>query len=377
MISFKKIIFSLGLSSLSLFLLFYISQAFEIKSSTEPQTQKLTIMTYNVENLFDTEDDPFKEDETYLPLKVKRSSPQIQQICRKLKSKEWQKECLTLNWDETTLSRKMKRLADIILKSHQGVGPDILLLQEVENLKVLEKLRTLYLKKYYPYQALLLEGPDRRGIDTAILSKLPNISAPQLHLLTFKEEKNLPFSRLPKSRGILEASFLLPDQSPLHVFSVHFPSQGTPSPARQQALNQVIHLISQKPKDDLVIVGGDFNITKNEDEKNKYLESLQKKFLISHFVGCKFCKGTNYFHPRRSWSFLDVLIFSNHFKDPKFNWILNVDSVRVFNTNLYQNNKWGSPMKFEGGKHQKGISDHWPLLADIVLNSSRSKGTRK
>lgn len=344
-------------------------------SEVKEKPQTLTVMTYNLENLFDTLDDPGKDDETYLPLKVKQASPELQKKCHSLKKKEWKKECLNLDWSEKVLQSKMKRIADVILKSNKDNGPDILILQEVENINVLEMLRTQHLSKYYPHKGLLIEGPDKRGIDVAILSKLINIKDPKLHLLKFTAENDLPKNKLPKTRGILEANFSLPDTSNLHVFAVHFPSQGTPSPARKQALKQLHQLIKQKPTSDFIIAGGDFNITAYEEGKNKYFESLKGELLISHLEGCHECKGTNYFHPRKSWSFLDVLVFSKNFSDGA--WALDKSSIRVFNTNLYQNNKWGSPMKFEQGRHQQGVSDHWPLMAEIFLNSSRSKGTFK
>ena len=44
--------------------------------SNEHQASKgaLTVMTYNVENLFDSLDDPGKDDETYLPIEVKKTA---------------------------------------------------------------------------------------------------------------------------------------------------------------------------------------------------------------------------------------------------------------------------------------------------------------
>lgn len=337
---------------------------------------KITIMTFNLENLFDTKDDPLKDDETYLPLKVKNESPDLLKKCKSLKSKDWKQQCLTLDWSPKVLQSKMKRIADVILKSHSQVGPDIIILQEVENLEVLEELRKNHLSAHYPHPAILIEGPDKRGIDVAILSKLKIKSETKIHNLTFTAEGKLEKSRLPVTRGILEAEFMLPDNTPLSVFGVHFPSQGTPSPARRQALEQLKKLMDERAKTNLVVAGGDFNITAFEEKHNKYFDKLSIDYLVSHLVGCKACRGSNYFHPRRSWSFLDVLIFSKNFNSPEMNWSLDRSSVRVFNKSLYQNNKWGSPEKFDF-KKQQGVSDHWPVLADIFKNSSLSKGTRK
>lgn len=343
--------------------------------NSEPN--RITIMSYNLENLFDTKDDPNKNDETYLPVEIKNKNLTILKKCNQLKAKSWRQECKNLNWNQATLKSKMNRLADVILNSNKGIGPDILILQEVENLRVLEEFRNQYLKKYYPNKGILIEGPDERGIDVAILSKLKSKDTPLTHHLKFISEFGLPKERIPITRPILEASFLLPDQTPLYILGVHLPSQGTPTAARKQALEQLVQLINNKPADSLVVAGGDFNITSNEENKYTYFRNLKKSFLVSHLVGCQKCKGTNYYRPRNSWSFLDVLIFSRNLDSIQSSWILEKESIRVYNRSLYQNNKWGQPKKFEAGKFQQGVSDHWPILADIVLNSSRSKGTFK
>ncbi len=374
----SKILIMLACFGLIIFFFYKSSDAFLNESEKPVKSKtKITLMTYNVENLFDTVEDPNKNDETYLPIKKKTKSPLHKKKCKSLKVRSWQSECLTLDWNKTALNSKMKRLADVILKSNKWKGPDILILQEVENLAVVESLRKGYLKKHYPNPAILLEGPDRRGIDVAILTKLVVMSKPKLNILKFKPEDQLTESRIPTTRGILEVQLELPDKTPIYIFGVHFPSQGTPTAARKQALRQLIHLMKSKPKNSLVVAGGDFNITSFEAEKKNYFLKLKPQFLVSHLVGCTTCVGTQYYHPRKSWSFLDVLLFSNSFKAKNAKWNLDQSSIRVFNGSLYQNNKWGSPMKFQLGKYQQGVSDHWPLLADIFLNSTRSKGTRK
>jgi endonuclease/exonuclease/phosphatase family metal-dependent hydrolase len=54
----------------------------------------------------------------------------------------------------------------------KATGTDILALQEIENLDVLRRFNTKYLKSAYPFQ-LLIDSHDPRLIDVAIMSKLP------------------------------------------------------------------------------------------------------------------------------------------------------------------------------------------------------------
>lgn len=312
----------------------------------ETDQKRVRIMTYNVENLFDTEDDPKKNDETFLP--VLKKNKKVQKACQKSGKKHWIKECLTTNWTDFKLELKMKRLAEVIL----AANPDILILQEVENLNVLN----MFNKKHLGFSNVILkEGPDRRGIDVAILSKLENAGKPKLHL----QRSN---HRVKATRGILEAHLKLPNNETVTVFGIHFPSQGSPFKARKEAVELLNRLVSSKRG--LVVAGGDFNIIKNEEKL--YKQDLSKKWMVSHLVGCKKCEGTNYYHRRRSWSFLDALLFSNSFKASQ-TWSLDKKSIQVFKTLKVQKNRYGSPQKFEMGKHPTGVSDHFPVVAEIKL----------
>lgn len=310
----------------------------------------ISVMTYNLENLFDTEDDPKKNDEAYLPKDYKLKNQTILRKCNRIKDYRWRNECLNLDWSEKAMYSKMNRISDVILKSHNWIGPDILILQEVENLKTIETLRTKYLKKYFPYPAILIEGQDDRGIDLAILSKLPLNSKPKLHPVT--------------SRGILESELILKDKSKISVLAVHFPSQRSPYKKRKTALEKLDVIIGNLPKENLILVAGDMNITNDELKSFDPFKAFKSRFYISHLDGCKTCLGTHYYGPKKSWSFLDVIMVSKNHP----NWKLDIDSISIFNKSLYQTNTSGLPEKFNLGKKQTGVSDHWPLKLEIFKN---------
>lgn len=65
-----------------------------------------------------------------------------------------------------------KATAEVILAN----APDVLALQEIENLEALKLFNRHYLKGEYPY-ALVIDGNDPRQIDVGVLSKLPIVSA--------------------------------------------------------------------------------------------------------------------------------------------------------------------------------------------------------
>lgn len=354
-------------------LLFLLIWAFNGCVSKGYQTPKnaITVMTYNVENLFDSLDDPGKQDETYLPIEKKKTQKHRNE-CAKLGRDWYRQQCMESDWSESKIQRKIGRLADVILQVKDGQGPDILIMQEVENLNILERLRQNGLAKAGYTEAILIEGPDERGIDVAMLSKLPQAAPAVLHPIKLYEvdRKTGKFDTKKEgrpTRGILQAQFKMPDGKTLTVLGVHFPSQGGPTILRREALKTLSEVRKKLPKNSYVIAAGDFNITRTEDAKEGLFAEVATDWLISHQVGCENCQGTHSY--RGDWSFLDVMLFSKNFQDSP--WKVDTESIRIPNQSLYQLNHWGAPARFDDGVSQKGVSDHWPMAVDILPQETR------
>ena len=327
----------------------------------------ISIMTYNVENLFDTVHDEGTEDHAFLPLSKKHTT-QHKQHCETIRSKRYRLDCLYADWSEPHLKIKMKRLAATILQVNHGKGPDILIMPEVENIQVLKRFNEKYLKVAQYKTWVHIEGPDKRGIDVSILTRLPNASDPILHKIPFQAHNQGDKKWMNRSRGILESHFTLPDGQKIAVFGLHFPSPRNPTYWRQQAITFLNYLKSKLPKDTLAIAAGDFNISRKEEKSyGLYDQQLGKKWLISHKVGCHHCKGTNYYHTLTQWSFLDAILFDKRLSrgatSKKSTWYVDQKSISIPNHSIYQVNKWGSPAHFNKGKTPIGVSDHWPVFA--------------
>jgi endonuclease/exonuclease/phosphatase family metal-dependent hydrolase len=321
----------------------------------------VSVMTFNVENLFDTEHDVGKEDFAFLPIAKKQKSAH-KNFCAKIKVKKWKDECLYLDWNEAKLAAKLNRVAETILQQGAGQGPDIVILQEVENKKVLERLNKEHLGQRYR-EIVLIEGHDRRGIDVAIISKLPLIKEAKLHKIPFRFDDP---AREADTRGILEAQFHLPDGKPVVVYALHLPNPMHPAELRTQALNYLNQISDVARKEAYVIAGGDFNITAEEDLKEKRTESLAKDWLVSHAVGCKGSPGTSYFPPKQSWSFLDWIMFSKNLSSDASDWKLDQSSVRVLTGYHRQLDEQGFPKSFEDPSKPLGVSDHLPISGVLV-----------
>lgn len=328
--------------------------------------QRVSLMTYNVENLFDTVHDQGKNDFAYLPLAIKQANPQYLATCAKIEVKAWRDECEKNDWNDAKLEEKLHRLAAVIVQINDGRGPDILLLDEVENLNVVEMLNARLPQSDYQTR-VLLEGWDERGIDTAVLSRLPQWGAPILHKVPYHNENGDLSDKTGKTRGILEVRLLLPDGQKASVFAVHLPSGGGPGYLRRQAADYLAELKRQLPSDVLPIVGGDFNINAGEEQQHGYIaKHLANSWSVSHLIGCADCKGSYYYHALRQWSFFDILLFPDEMTGEGFNgWKVDTASIRLANQSGYQVNQWGSPSRFNGGKFDDGVSDHWPMYAEI------------
>jgi endonuclease/exonuclease/phosphatase family metal-dependent hydrolase len=326
------------------------------KNTWTPDEESLVFMTFNVENLFDVENDKSKNDATFLPLKLKQNS-EHKKGCRQIKNPSWRDQCLNWDWSREVFDFKLKVLSQSVLQAKGGLGPDVLVLQEVENIKALKALNSTGLN--YP-TVVLLEGKDKRGIDVALLSRLEQVGEAKLHEIPFLGFGEM---RVADTRAILQVDLKLPGGELLTVLGVHFPAPFHPAKMRQQAFQKLGQIRRLLPKGRLVLAAGDFNVPKREDDQLDLVnQATAKDWIVGHKVACKGCPGSTYYPPKDSWSFLDMILWS---QDSTSNWAVLPESMRVLNRGPGQMAKSGAPARFEIDG-PSGVSDHWPLAVDLV-----------
>ena len=113
-------------------------------------TNQFVIATWNVENLFDPDNDPVNPGAVdFTP-------------------EGW------AHWTRARYALKLDHLAEVIA----AMQPDVLCLTEVENRRVLEELvRVVHVKRGYDLPVILhREGGDRRGIDVAMLARVAPVA---------------------------------------------------------------------------------------------------------------------------------------------------------------------------------------------------------
>jgi len=327
-------------------------------SGTRNPPPTVTVMTFNVENLFDNNDDPGKDDETYLRFADKQSASHITK-CNKIAVESWRNQCLQFDWTDAVIDHKLTVLAETIRQVNDGRGADIIALQEVENVAILERLRTEFLADSGYLPAILIEGQDIRGIDVAFLSRLPLASPAKLHPLILEDYPD----RIGDTRGVLEATFESPDGSLLTGFSVHFPAPFHPTEMRELAYEHLNSLRASLPADRNTFAAGDFNTTGSEDRELGMLERFVRPYWTVAHEQCQGCRGTQYYAPDDSWSFLDMILFAPG-RGEKTTWQIRADSVQIANRYAQQVTKDGTPLRFDPVA-RIGVSDHWPVLLTL------------
>ena len=343
------------------FLLIFSATSFAKNSSVKV----FTVMSYNLENLFDTRHDAGKEDYTYLPLKFKQSSQEVQNYCASLSNDYFRQSCFETDWNEIVLKNKIENLGQVISSFDNGKGPDILLLQEVENKSVLKSLVEQGLKgKGYKYFSLL-EGPDSRGIDVGIISRFPIVKE-KLHLVDLEGISK-------ETRGILQADIRI-GKKLFTVFSNHWPSQSNPSEARLVAAQTLLRAALESHADG-VFASGDFN-TIPADNPHGINLVLKERFYLARAEatarGYSVFPGSHWY--RGHWGALDKMFILKGGKEeivPLYStfgvyqrkWMLKKRLWTDYETGEVTTHYVPKPFDLKTGK---GFADHLPLTMSFI-----------
>jgi endonuclease/exonuclease/phosphatase family metal-dependent hydrolase len=320
-------------------------------------SQRIEVLSFNLQNLFDNRHDLGRADWAFLPRSLKRN-PQIFEECLKVRVKKWRNECFFQDWNEKALNSKIRALARSLNSKSIGTDPDFMVFQEVENDGVLRKLQEALGRDRYPYR-IHVEGPDPRGIEVAILSKWKPLYPPKLHSIH------------PRSRPILESSFLLEivgsPAVPLTLLAVHLPSAGNPTSKRVQNLKLLNDLAQKISPEQIVVVAGDFNITVQEETRWKIVRSfLFPLWQVPHYTKCPECLGSFWDSSGKTWNKFDLILTRKG----------HASEIKTF-PRVHRLSKFPEAFSPETGR---GVSDHFPVslsLAFAANSATSSSSSRK
>lgn len=323
---------------LSVQLNFLNAQAIQIES----------IAFYNVENLFDTIDDPNTYDEDFTP-----------------KGRN--------HWTRNLLTQKINQLATVIAKigaDETGKPPLILGLAEIENRGVLEELIAHPKLRKYEYQIVHFDSPDSRGIDVALLFRkskfmLETVKKYSLYLIDPKTQNR----RTTRDQLVLSGFW---EGSKLVIAVNHWPSRRG-GQKRSQASRLKAAQLQQRILDSIQLINpeaylismGDFN----DNPNNKSVALLtQKSDYRPHFRPLEnpmkklFQNGIGSLAYRDRWYLFDQILLSKNWRS-KENLIF--FKAAVFNPSFLRTPEG----KFRGypyrnkviGAKLNGYADHFPV----------------
>jgi len=337
---FRLKLFVIGISVLCLSL--HSQQPYGIS-----QRGDYRIMFYNVENLFDTVNNPRTDDEEYLLEGTKR-------------------------WNSYKYWEKLKKIFQVIAAVGEESPPEIIGLCEVENSTPLYNLvYDLPLSKY-KYKIIHKESPDLRGIDVAILYRYDKVKLLSKKFIRVKVRENPNWT----TRDILYAK-LKTTTDTLHVFVNHWPSRWggelRSKPYRLAAaehLKKAVDSVQKSNPAAKVIIMGDFN----DEPQNESVQRLLSTTIInlSDTLERKCRCGTLKF--KSEWQMFDQILVSKALlTDGKL--MLNQNSLKVFNPEflLLRDNSYGGNKPFRtylGPRYQGGYSDHLPVVFDLFIDRS-------
>ena len=312
-----------------IFILFLTS----VLISTELKEDIISIGFWNVENLFDLENDPKTRDDEFSLNGRKKVTEKIYKL-------------------------KIEHSAEVL----SDLNVDILGLCEVENRRVLKDLNKAYRSRNY--SIIHYDSPDERGIDNALLYDKERFS-----VLSSKPIRN-SLRGDDKTRDILYVKGLYKN-STLHIFVNHWPSNygGKEASIPKRKLTALlimkhISLIQEKDKNAEIILLGDFNENPNDENVRLLYDlgfvNLMEPMLGKPETGTYLYRGKDYFY--------DQIIINSGLKDK---YELNVidQSMYILDLPKYrqQEGKYKRyPYRFwAGNKLLGGYSDHLAIKISI------------
>ena len=247
-------------------LIFLLLPFFVLSQSDD---KELFSVFYNVENLFDTIDNPNTRDNEFLPKSKKK-------------------------WDTYRYNYKLNQLdkvfSEIIKKENENRLPDIIGLCEVENKFVIDDLLKTETFKNHSYKIIHKQSPDGRGIDCALLvdEKFEVLNSDFIKINNPKESR--------ATREIVFGKLKFKNQI-INVFVNHWPSRWGGQEASNHKRVFVAKVLrkyidNNTSESDFNLIMGDFNdYPTNESladilvkDEYKFIKPLNQESVITlHF----------------------------------------------------------------------------------------------
>ena len=330
--------------------------------TTEAQEKKKfkihTVGFYNLENLFDTINDPSKFDERSPIMEMRTKQFEVYQ-------------------------KKVKNMARVISEIGKDVtnnSPVILGVSEVENREVLEDLVNDPALIHQDYGIVHYNSPDVRSIDVALIYQKKYFTplSTSSHELKIYDDKT---KERKYSRDQLLVSGKL-DNEMIHIIVNHWPSrsggEARSRPKRVAAAKVTKRLLDSLQSNDpyaKVFIMGDLNddptnasvtdVLKAQNDKDK----VGFKGLYNPYYNMFKKEGLGTTAYRDAWSLFDQILVTKPLIEKDYS-SFTLYKAGIFNKNYLVNKKGrykGYPKRsFADGGFTDGFSDHFPVYTFLV-----------
>lgn len=320
----------------------------------------LLAMFWNVENFFDTWDNPATNDEEFTPMGEN-------------------------HWNRTKFEKKRDDIAKTIMLAADRYGefPALLGLCEVENRYVLEELVGDTPLARVGYRIIHNESPDSRGIDVALLYREDTFTPLETKYL----RADFPTREILYTKGVANSL------DTLHILVNHWPSKSggeKQSLLKRYQVAKVVKsaadsILHHNPKANIILMG-DFNDTPDALPL-EYLTAPEvdstgvvagQGHLVNLAPNAAGADGT--YKYREEWNTIDQFIVSANLLPDKSSlmpqWVFCRREMEIFAPEhlLQRDNTYmGIKMHrtYQGPRYLGGISDHLPILLKLYTEDSQ------
>ena len=330
----------------------------QFASAQEKQYKVGCIAFYNLENLFDTINDPAINDEEFLPDGK-------------------------LNWNTSRYFLKLDHLSQVISQvgsEYAKACPVVVGLSEVENINVVKDLISRPALKSSDYGIVHYDSPDLRGIDVALIYQKQYFTVTSSKPVKLTIPGNLDW----KTRDQLVVAGIF-DGEPLYIIVNHWPSRSggekKSAPLRNAAADlckSIVDSIQMIDPAAKIIVMGDLNDDPTNKSLVKHLQTKSQinetgeKDLFNPMYNMYKKDGTGSLAYRDNWDLFDQIIVSGTLlgKDKS---TYKFFKAKIFNKTFLiqkEGSFAGYPFRtYAGGVYLGGYSDHFPAYIFLVKDS--------
>lgn len=339
------------------FFVFFAVFISKVEAQNKRKFKVHTVAFYNVENLFDTINDPNKYDEASPMMELKTARSEV-------------------------YKQKVKNMASVIAQIGAKTSkntPAIIGLSEVENRTVVEDLANDPALLQKDYGIVHFESPDERGIDVALMYQKALFSPVSTSAHELKLSDNSSDKRDYTRDQLLVSGYLEGDL--IHLIVNHWPSRSG-GEARSRSKREAAAALNKRIIDSLqstdpyakIFSMGDLNDNPNNSSLKKVLKAKGDKKRVG-FKGVYnpmesfFKKGLGSNAYRDAWSLFDQILVTKPLLEDDYS-SFRFYKAGIFNAQFLITKKGqfkGYPFRsFSWGGFTGGYSDHFPVYVHVI-----------